>query len=222
MALRHSARFLKTIIDAFPALVMVVDDDVKILECNAAAEQFLDKERKGILLYRCGEVFQCMHSSEVPEGCGRAPFCSECIARNSVIKAFQGKAVVRRRGKMEIVREGKNEQFYALITATPFTYNDVDMVLLIIEDINEIVELQRLVPICMKCKKIRDDNQYWVAVESYFKRHWDLDFSHGICPECQKGEQEKIDREIERLSRIAPTSPVFSRGRKKTEETAPS
>ena len=47
-------------------------------------------------------------------------------------------------------------------------------------------ELSGLLPICCSCKKIRDDNGYWNRLESYFKEHSSVEFSHGICPECNE------------------------------------
>ena len=44
--------------------------------------------------------------------------------------------------------------------------------------------LHGLLPICAHCKKIRDDQGYWASVETYLKRHTDVDFSHGLCPDC--------------------------------------
>ena len=44
--------------------------------------------------------------------------------------------------------------------------------------------LRGLLPICGQCKKIRDDQGRWQPVESYIKGHTEVDFSHGICPEC--------------------------------------
>jgi len=44
--------------------------------------------------------------------------------------------------------------------------------------------LKGLLPICASCKKIRDDKGYWEGVESYIKKHTDVEFSHGLCPEC--------------------------------------
>jgi AmiR/NasT family two-component response regulator len=44
--------------------------------------------------------------------------------------------------------------------------------------------LKGLLPICASCKKIRDDKGYWQAVESYFKKHSEIEFSHGMCPDC--------------------------------------
>ena len=47
----------------------------------------------------------------------------------------------------------------------------------------QIKTLKGLLPICMYCKKIRDDKQYWQQVESYVSTHSEAQFSHGVCPE---------------------------------------
>jgi phosphoserine phosphatase RsbU/P len=44
--------------------------------------------------------------------------------------------------------------------------------------------LSGLLPICGYCKKIRSDRDYWQQVEDYLSRHSEVQFSHGICPEC--------------------------------------
>lgn len=48
----------------------------------------------------------------------------------------------------------------------------------------QIKTLKGLLPICMYCKRIRNDKQYWQAVESYITAHTEAKFSHGICPDC--------------------------------------
>jgi len=48
----------------------------------------------------------------------------------------------------------------------------------------EIKTLQGILPICMYCKKIRDDKGYWLQVERYIAEHSEARFSHGMCPEC--------------------------------------
>jgi hypothetical protein len=45
---------------------------------------------------------------------------------------------------------------------------------------------QYLLPICSSCKKIRNEQGYWSQVETYFKEHAGLQFTHSICPECFK------------------------------------
>jgi hypothetical protein len=44
--------------------------------------------------------------------------------------------------------------------------------------------LKGMLPICAACKKIRDDKGYWNQIESYISMHSEVDFSHGICPDC--------------------------------------
>ena len=48
----------------------------------------------------------------------------------------------------------------------------------------EVKELQTTLPICMYCKSIRDDENYWQTVEAYIAHHTHTRFSHGICPAC--------------------------------------
>ena len=50
----------------------------------------------------------------------------------------------------------------------------------------EIKILGGLLPICMSCKKIRDDKGYWNQIESYIRTHSQADFTHGLCPDCAR------------------------------------
>ncbi|MBU1239640.1 PAS domain-containing protein [Myxococcota bacterium] len=49
---------------------------------------------------------------------------------------------------------------------------------------SEIEQLRRMLPICASCKKIRDDKGYWNRIEVYFQERSDINFTHGICPDC--------------------------------------
>ena len=44
--------------------------------------------------------------------------------------------------------------------------------------------LSGILPICSRCKKIRDDQGYWEEVELYVEKHSTAEFTHGICPDC--------------------------------------
>ena len=50
--------------------------------------------------------------------------------------------------------------------------------------LSQIKTLKGLLPICSYCKNIRDDQGYWYKIESYIMKRSEVDFSHGICPEC--------------------------------------
>ena len=44
--------------------------------------------------------------------------------------------------------------------------------------------LQGILPICMYCHKIRNDQQSWERLERYLSDHAEVQFSHSICPAC--------------------------------------
>src|SRR5437773_482793 len=50
--------------------------------------------------------------------------------------------------------------------------------------LKEVKVLRGLIPICFSCKKIRDATGYWHTIEAYIQAHSEVDFSHGLCPEC--------------------------------------
>ena len=49
---------------------------------------------------------------------------------------------------------------------------------------DHIKTLQDFIPICSYCKRIRDDQNYWNQLEGYLQAHSEIQFSHGICPDC--------------------------------------
>jgi hypothetical protein len=56
-----------------------------------------------------------------------------------------------------------------------------------LEEAREAVRtLSDLLPICSSCKKIRDDQGCWSAIETYISKHSRTLFSHGICPDCMR------------------------------------
>lgn len=52
--------------------------------------------------------------------------------------------------------------------------------------LNELNTLQGILPICSQCKKIRDDNGHWSQVDDFMKKNANINFTHGMCPDCEK------------------------------------
>lgn len=48
----------------------------------------------------------------------------------------------------------------------------------------ELKTLRGLIPICASCKKIRDEEGQWQALERYIKERSGAEFTHGLCPAC--------------------------------------
>jgi phosphoserine phosphatase RsbU/P len=54
----------------------------------------------------------------------------------------------------------------------------------ILDFTTQIRVLKELIPICMYCKRVRDDTDYWQQVDTYIHTCTGTNFSHGICPTC--------------------------------------
>jgi CheY-like chemotaxis protein len=48
----------------------------------------------------------------------------------------------------------------------------------------EIRILRGFLPTCAHCKKIRDKQGTWSAIETYITEHSEAQFSHSLCPDC--------------------------------------
>ena len=58
--------------------------------------------------------------------------------------------------------------------------------------LDRVRRLEGIIPICMYCKKIRDDQNVWNQLEQYISDHSEAKFSHGICPSCIEEQVEII------------------------------
>ena len=52
------------------------------------------------------------------------------------------------------------------------------------EALANVKALQTLLPMCAYCKSIRNDQNYWEKVETYFSQHSGVSFTHSYCPSC--------------------------------------
>jgi sigma-B regulation protein RsbU (phosphoserine phosphatase) len=63
--------------------------------------------------------------------------------------------------------------------------------------LERVKQLEGIIPICMYCKKIRDDQNSWQQLEKYISGHSEAFFSHGICPHCAE-EPMKVIKELKK------------------------
>jgi PAS domain-containing protein len=178
--------YQRTVFDAIPSPALILDAELCVLDLNRAASVFFGGDRTVLLKHLCGEVLQCLNEKEAPGGCGTSEFCKDCVVRNAGQKALRGQDTVRGKYDMQL-QEGtmlRNVNF--LISAAPFRYAEKSLALVILEDITELTQLRKFLSICMQCKKIRSEDGQWVSLEYYFSRQKEIQFSHGLCPDCAK------------------------------------
>jgi len=136
------ADFLGNLFDAVPSLLFVVDQDVRVIHLNSAAEKMLGTARKTVLMKRGGEVLHCLYASETPEGCGRSSHCPDCIIRNSVKRAFRGESICRETTGFTILEDDRVREVFLMITVNIIHYKGREFVLLVMEDITHIKKIE--------------------------------------------------------------------------------
>lgn len=84
--------------------------------------------------------------------------------------------VVQEISRMETIRQELEQKNLALLNAQ-----------------NEIDVLRDTLPICARCKSIRNDEGYWQQIEIYLQEHSRSDLTHGICPDCEEAMYGKTE-----------------------------
>lgn len=87
------------------------------------------------------------------------------------------------------VRVGVGVQMLALQKALAERVQELEAAL------SQVKQLQGMLPICSYCKKIRDDQNYWQKVEHYISDHTNVQFSHGICPDCYERAISRVEEQ---------------------------
>jgi hypothetical protein len=64
--------------------------------------------------------------------------------------------------------------------------------------------LRGILPICMKCKRIRDDQGCWNLLEVYIRDRTEAEFSHSFCPDCTKEFYPEVARKQRQGGEEAP------------------
>ena len=170
------------LLDAIPSPVFLMDADAHIVSWNRAAAGFLqDRQLKGV---KAGDALRCEKAASSPGGCGSSATCGQCKLRLSVREATRGARSVDRLHQMTLERDGTGVVTTFLISASPICWQGRDLVFVFLKDISELAALRHMVPICMSCRKVRDDMSYWKSVDDYCAQNLHMDFTHGICPSC--------------------------------------
>ncbi len=187
--LKDRADLCGVVLDTLPLPIFVVNADMQIVGGNPAAAAYLDTTDTAIFHRRSGEVMNCIHSAR---GCGRGAGCGDCVVRQVVRSACQGKRIIRQKASLKLRQNGKEQEVQFWVTATPFPQQGEDWTLVVFEDVTELLRLRGLLPICAQCKKVRDSEQDRHEVSTFLHANMQLDFTHGLCPECLEATLREI------------------------------
>lgn len=183
----------RALFEVFPLPVFVVNADLEVVTFNPSAARMVGPEKELVIRRLGGDALHCVHSYEVGGDCAQSEQCRDCIIRQSVSSAERGQRVVRKTARMEALTDMGARELELLVTAAPFRHQGRRLVLLILEDVSELMALRRLVPMCARCKKVRDDRAAWLHVEEFLTTRMNVDLTHSYCPDCADDIRERYD-----------------------------
>jgi hypothetical protein len=185
---------LRVVLDAIPSLILVVDPDLRVIDTNSSARNYLQKDAEVVLKRLCGEVLHCVHEADAEEECGRTPFCPDCILRKAVTTVTKTKAAFRARHRLRQRRDGSEEELTEFfVTASPLYVEGEALVLMVLEDVTELLALRHLVTMCSVCSSIRNEDGKWEKIHQYLSRQDNVVCSHGVCPSCLDDQYRNVD-----------------------------
>jgi signal transduction histidine kinase len=132
----HEYRLIQNVIDAVPNIVMVLNRFRQVVFFNEKLSETLSlDERTHIIGKRPGELLHCVHSLEMPGGCGTSESCEYCGAVLAIINSQKGTPEVR---ECRVLRhtEAHEEALDLRITATLLQIDDDNFTFLTIDDIS--------------------------------------------------------------------------------------
>lgn len=186
-ALKRSEKERATILDSMSEHVVYQDTEMRVLWANRVAGESVGLTPEQLAGHRCYEIW---HQRDEPcVGCPvekaretGQPQTKEMTSPDERVWRVRGYPVQDADGQVVGVVEVTLE-----ITARKQAEAERERLIHELQQaLTRVKMLSGLLPICMNCKKIRDDAGYWQDVAIYVRDHSEAEFTHGICPDCER------------------------------------
>lgn len=134
---------LAAIFENAPNIVMLVNDEGRVVDINRAGIEFAGRKKEELLGLLGGEVFQCLNSFD-GEGCGKNAECTDCPVRSRVERTLEtGEPIYDEEGEFEIRRYGETVRLHLLISTSPIKTSEGRQVLVTLTDITNKYKIAR-------------------------------------------------------------------------------
>jgi hypothetical protein len=166
----ESIEFCLALLGTIPVPIYVVGKDDSLIMLNSDGEKTYPDYLSTLNVNEKG--FKCVDKED--------PFIYGIVT-----ECREKKNKISRKGVCRVSVNGETEERVIVIHGTFFETHDDAFILLSIEDVTELEQLKGLLPICMECNKIfEEDKEEWTRIDHYVSNHSSTNFSHGLCPCC--------------------------------------
>lgn len=112
----------KQILNVLPIMILVVDEDGIVEFANPSFLNVVRNDLENVVGKRGGDVMNCIHTEDHPDGCGSGEFCqSHCGFRVCLRKIIESKDIED--DSFEFRVKGVDEPLYFNVRAIPFADN---------------------------------------------------------------------------------------------------
>lgn len=205
-ALADSENRMKDIIEFLPDPTFVIDMEGRVIAWNRAMERLSGVDKSDM-------IGKGDHAYAIPFYKEARPMLIDLVLEDDERWATEYPGIKKEDGVFTSggsfhPPSGGGEHYYAITAGRLF--NAEGSLVGAIESVRDITDLKRseqereklieelkdalakvrtlsgLLPVCVQCKKIRDDSGYWRQLETYISHHTDADVSHSLCPDCME------------------------------------
>jgi signal transduction histidine kinase len=125
-----------TLLETASGLLAVLNEQRQILALNEAFLKLLGVDDPVALLgLRPGEAIACVHSQDMPGGCGTSRFCATCGAAIAILASLGRNRPEERKCIATVLRDGDRMELCFRVRSAPFLLNDRRFLLLFLQDI---------------------------------------------------------------------------------------
>ena len=124
------------LLNSVSGLLAVLNEHRQILTLNHLLLEILGiGDAENVLGLRPGEALKCVHSCEMPGGCGTSKFCSTCGAAISIVTSLATDAPVEKECAITTEELDKKRDLFFRVRCVPMHFNSKRFLLLFLQDI---------------------------------------------------------------------------------------
>ncbi|NCC25879.1 MAG: PAS domain-containing protein [Deltaproteobacteria bacterium] len=137
--LRESNDFLNILFEKMPSLVLLADQDMKIVELNDVYETLFGQSRESAIGVRCGNALGCAFAVTEGRLCGETTNCDRCRIRQAAQASLLDKTPTDREKLVHsFFIDGQKEERHFEFSTRPIRFDGRDLVMLILYDVTDL------------------------------------------------------------------------------------
>jgi PAS domain S-box-containing protein len=136
IALKRSESQLSSLFNSVPVIMILVNENGEVLRMNRFGLELTMKNATEVVGLKCGEVFNCVHSSKEKMNFGPSDRCASCMLRNTIENTFRtGKEYFKVESQISISGQRGLKNHTILVSTSIISEQPDKTVLLTIDDI---------------------------------------------------------------------------------------